>query len=156
MRLELTGHHADITPPLRQLVERRIQKFDRMLNNAAAITNTRLVNTAVLLSDGDANCSSFSGTCADTLAGRTAGVRYALSEARGANSNQIIIHTVYFATAEPCYVFGSTGYRMAGGFDTLVRVASATGGQGFCASNITDLERIFDNLNQQPPFVLVE
>jgi putative sigma-54 modulation protein len=35
MRLELTGHHVDITPPLRQLVERRIQKFDRMLNNAA-------------------------------------------------------------------------------------------------------------------------
>jgi putative sigma-54 modulation protein len=35
MRLELTGHHVDITPPLRQLVERRIAKFDRMLNNAA-------------------------------------------------------------------------------------------------------------------------
>jgi putative sigma-54 modulation protein len=35
MRLELTGHHVDITPPLRQLVERRIQKFDRMLNGAA-------------------------------------------------------------------------------------------------------------------------
>jgi putative sigma-54 modulation protein len=34
MRLELTGHHADITPPLRQLVERRVQKFDRMLNGA--------------------------------------------------------------------------------------------------------------------------
>jgi putative sigma-54 modulation protein len=35
MRLELTGHHVDITPPLRTLVERRIGKFDRMLNSAA-------------------------------------------------------------------------------------------------------------------------
>jgi putative sigma-54 modulation protein len=35
MRLELTGHHVDITPPLRQLIERRIAKFDRMLNSAA-------------------------------------------------------------------------------------------------------------------------
>ncbi len=35
MRLELTGHHVDITPPLRQLVERRIAKFERMLNSAA-------------------------------------------------------------------------------------------------------------------------
>ena len=35
MRLELTGHHVDITPTLRQLVERRIAKFERMLNSAA-------------------------------------------------------------------------------------------------------------------------
>ena len=35
MRLELTGHHTDITPPLRQLVERKMAKFDRMLNSAA-------------------------------------------------------------------------------------------------------------------------
>ncbi len=35
MRLELTGHHVEITPPLRQLVERRMAKFERMLNSAA-------------------------------------------------------------------------------------------------------------------------
>jgi putative sigma-54 modulation protein len=35
MRLELTGHHVEITPPLRQLVERKITKFERMLNSAA-------------------------------------------------------------------------------------------------------------------------
>jgi putative sigma-54 modulation protein len=35
MRLELTGHHVDITPQLRQLVERRVAKFERMLNSAA-------------------------------------------------------------------------------------------------------------------------
>ena len=35
MRLELTGHHVDITPPLRQLIERKIEKFERMLNSAA-------------------------------------------------------------------------------------------------------------------------
>jgi putative sigma-54 modulation protein len=35
MRLELTGHHVDITPPLRQIVEKRIAKFERMLNSAA-------------------------------------------------------------------------------------------------------------------------
>ena len=35
MRLELTGHHVEITPPLRQLVERKMGKFERMLNSAA-------------------------------------------------------------------------------------------------------------------------
>jgi putative sigma-54 modulation protein len=35
MRLELTGHHVEITPPLRQLVERKMAKFERMLNSAA-------------------------------------------------------------------------------------------------------------------------
>jgi putative sigma-54 modulation protein len=35
MRLELTGHHVEINPPLRLLVERRIAKFERMLNSAA-------------------------------------------------------------------------------------------------------------------------
>jgi putative sigma-54 modulation protein len=35
MRLELTGHHVEITSPLRQLVERKMGKFERMLNSAA-------------------------------------------------------------------------------------------------------------------------
>ncbi len=35
MRLELTGHHVEINAPLRQLVERRMAKFERMLNSAA-------------------------------------------------------------------------------------------------------------------------
>jgi len=35
MRLELTGHHVDITPALRQLIERKLAKFDRTLNSAA-------------------------------------------------------------------------------------------------------------------------
>lgn len=35
MRLELTGHHVEITAPLRQLVERKVGKFERMLNSAA-------------------------------------------------------------------------------------------------------------------------
>ena len=35
MRLELTGHHVEINPPLRQLVERKMAKFERMLNSAA-------------------------------------------------------------------------------------------------------------------------
>jgi len=35
MRLELTGHHVEITTPLRQLVERKMAKFERMLNSAA-------------------------------------------------------------------------------------------------------------------------
>ena len=35
MRLELTGHQVEITPPLRNLVERKLVKFERMLNSAA-------------------------------------------------------------------------------------------------------------------------
>jgi putative sigma-54 modulation protein len=35
MRLELTGRHFDITPPLRQLIERKLTKIDRLLNDSA-------------------------------------------------------------------------------------------------------------------------
>jgi putative sigma-54 modulation protein len=34
MRLELTGRHMDVTPPLRQLVERKVAKFERVLNDS--------------------------------------------------------------------------------------------------------------------------
>ena len=33
MRLELTGRHVDITPALRQLIERRLAQIERTLNN---------------------------------------------------------------------------------------------------------------------------
>ena len=35
MRLELTGRHIDITPALRKLVETRVGKLDRLLNDSA-------------------------------------------------------------------------------------------------------------------------
>jgi putative sigma-54 modulation protein len=35
MRLELTGRHLDITPPLRRLVERKLAKLERLLNDSA-------------------------------------------------------------------------------------------------------------------------
>jgi putative sigma-54 modulation protein len=35
MRLELTGRHVDITPALRRLVERKIGKLERVLNDSA-------------------------------------------------------------------------------------------------------------------------
>jgi putative sigma-54 modulation protein len=35
MRLELTGRHFDITPPLRQLIERRLGKIDRLFHDSA-------------------------------------------------------------------------------------------------------------------------
>jgi putative sigma-54 modulation protein len=35
MRLELTGRHFDITPPLRQLIERRLGKIERLLHDSA-------------------------------------------------------------------------------------------------------------------------
>jgi putative sigma-54 modulation protein len=35
MRLELTGRHLDITPPLRTLIERRLHKIERMLRDSA-------------------------------------------------------------------------------------------------------------------------
>jgi ribosome hibernation promoting factor len=35
MRLELTGRHVDITPALRRLVDRKLLKLDRMLNDSA-------------------------------------------------------------------------------------------------------------------------
>jgi putative sigma-54 modulation protein len=34
MRLELTGRHIDITPPLRQLIERKLRKIERLLNDS--------------------------------------------------------------------------------------------------------------------------
>jgi putative sigma-54 modulation protein len=35
MRLELTGRHVDITPSLRRLVERKLARLERMLNDSA-------------------------------------------------------------------------------------------------------------------------
>ncbi len=35
MRLELTGRHTEITPALRRLVERKLAKLDRLLNDSA-------------------------------------------------------------------------------------------------------------------------
>src|SRR5690242_17266542 len=35
MRLELTGRHITITPPLRKLVEQRLHHVSRMLNDSA-------------------------------------------------------------------------------------------------------------------------
>jgi putative sigma-54 modulation protein len=35
MRLELTGRHVDITPPLRRLVDAKLVKLDRLLNDSA-------------------------------------------------------------------------------------------------------------------------
>ena len=34
MRLELTGRHVDITPALRRLLERKLSKLERVLNNS--------------------------------------------------------------------------------------------------------------------------
>jgi putative sigma-54 modulation protein len=35
MRVELTGRHVEITPPLRRLIDRRLAKLRRLLNDAA-------------------------------------------------------------------------------------------------------------------------
>jgi putative sigma-54 modulation protein len=35
MRLDITGRHVDITAPLRQLIDRRLAKLERLLNDSA-------------------------------------------------------------------------------------------------------------------------
>src|SRR6188768_2235925 len=35
MRLDITGRHVDITPALRQLIERRLARVERLLNDSA-------------------------------------------------------------------------------------------------------------------------
>ena len=35
MRLDITGRHVEITPPLRQLLDKRLARLDRVLNDAA-------------------------------------------------------------------------------------------------------------------------
>jgi putative sigma-54 modulation protein len=35
MRLEITGRHVEVTPPLRQLIDRRLARLERVLNDAA-------------------------------------------------------------------------------------------------------------------------
>jgi putative sigma-54 modulation protein len=35
MRLELTGRHVDITPALRRLVDRKVERLERLLNDSA-------------------------------------------------------------------------------------------------------------------------
>jgi len=42
MRVELTGRHVEITPALRQLIARRLQKLDRLLNERALSAHVAL------------------------------------------------------------------------------------------------------------------
>lgn len=42
MRVEVTGRHVDITPPLRQLIARRLAKLERLLNDSAISTQVIL------------------------------------------------------------------------------------------------------------------
>ena len=35
MRIDITGRHVDVTPALRQLVERRLSRIERLLNDSA-------------------------------------------------------------------------------------------------------------------------
>jgi putative sigma-54 modulation protein len=35
MRLDITGRHVEVTPPLRQLIDRRLAKLSRVLNDSA-------------------------------------------------------------------------------------------------------------------------
>jgi putative sigma-54 modulation protein len=35
MRLDITGRHVEVTPPLRQLLDKRLARLDRVLNEAA-------------------------------------------------------------------------------------------------------------------------
>jgi putative sigma-54 modulation protein len=35
MRIDVTGRHVEVTPPLRQLIEKRLAKIERLLNDAA-------------------------------------------------------------------------------------------------------------------------
>jgi putative sigma-54 modulation protein len=42
MRVEVTGRHVDITPPIRQLIARRLTKLERLLNDSAISTQVIL------------------------------------------------------------------------------------------------------------------
>jgi putative sigma-54 modulation protein len=43
MRVEVTGRHVVITPPLRQLIARRLAKLERLLNDSAISTEVILI-----------------------------------------------------------------------------------------------------------------
>lgn len=42
MRLDITGRHLEITPALRQLIERRVARIERLLNDSAVSANVVL------------------------------------------------------------------------------------------------------------------
>lgn len=42
MQLDITGRHIDITPALRQLIERRVARIERLLNDSAISANVVL------------------------------------------------------------------------------------------------------------------
>jgi putative sigma-54 modulation protein len=44
MRLELTGRHVDITPALRRMVDAKLARLERMLNNSALSAQVVLAN----------------------------------------------------------------------------------------------------------------
>ena len=42
MRLDITGRHVEITPPVQQLIEKRLARLERLLNDAAVSANVTL------------------------------------------------------------------------------------------------------------------
>jgi putative sigma-54 modulation protein len=42
MRIDITGRHVDVTPALRQLLERRLARVERLLNDSAVSANITL------------------------------------------------------------------------------------------------------------------
>ena len=42
MRIDITGRHVDVTPALRQLIERRLARVERLLNDSAVSANITL------------------------------------------------------------------------------------------------------------------
>lgn len=42
MRIDITGRHVDVTPALRQLIERRLSRVERLLNDSAVSANITL------------------------------------------------------------------------------------------------------------------
>ena len=80
MRLELTGRHVDITPALRRLLERKLSKLERVLNNSvvsaqAVLTREKYRHRAEItlhargekFLHGVGNTGSWEGSVADAI-----------------------------------------------------------------------------------------
>ena len=63
MRLELRGHHVDVTPGLRRFVEEKLSKLERLLNDRAVSAQAVLTMERHAMSPTSRCTRAASGSC---------------------------------------------------------------------------------------------
>lgn len=131
------------------------------VNHATSFQSKSII---ILLTDGQPNCSRFGNNPSGLLTCKATGNEaeasdYAKSQALKSKDMETQIHSIFFATddSDVCHEIGEDGqYPFLSAQDTLNRyVSQPTGGKVYCAKDISDLEKIAEDLKTDQGLVMV-